>query len=168
MVIVCCAWFLLGFVRTMDERRWGWLALTIVAGTLAALIKSVTFAVWLVPAAGYGAWMLWRDLRSRQGWVVPLKTVLWGLATVVVALGALQWWINLTDPLKAAHPSAWIFTAKNLSVGNWGIFAMAAKFSPTVWSELLKCWQEAIMSPWIIISGLLAGLIFFRRVRGPI
>ena len=55
MAVMCCAWFLLGFVRTMDERRWGWLALTIIAGTLAALIKSLTFAVWLVPAAGYAA-----------------------------------------------------------------------------------------------------------------
>ena len=38
MALLCCAWFLLGFVRTMDERKPGWLAFTIVAGTLAALV----------------------------------------------------------------------------------------------------------------------------------
>ena len=32
MELMCCVWFLLGFVRTMDQRRWSWLALTIVAG----------------------------------------------------------------------------------------------------------------------------------------
>ena len=52
MELMCCAWFLLGFLRTMDERRWSWLVLTVVAGTGAALIKSATFAVWLLPAAG--------------------------------------------------------------------------------------------------------------------
>ena len=168
MEIMCCAWFLLGFVRAMDERRWSWLALTVVAGTLAALIKSITFAVWLVPAAGYGAWMLWRDVRSRQGWLVPLKTVLWGAASVAVALGLLRWWINYTDPIKAAHASGWIFTSKNLSQGNWGILEIAARFSGKTWSVLLQRWQEAIMSPWLIIPGLVVGLAVFRLVRWPV
>src|SRR6478735_5894246 len=52
MALMFCAWFLLGFVRTMDERRWSWLALTMVSGTMAALIKSAILAVWLWPAAG--------------------------------------------------------------------------------------------------------------------
>lgn len=168
MEIMCCAWFLLGFVRTMDQRSWAWLGLTIMAGTGAALIKSVTFAVWLVPAASYGVWLLWRDLRIRRGWLVPVKTLLWGVATVVVALGALRWWINLTDPIKAAHPSCWIFTSKNLSAGNWGILEIAARFSPKTWSILLDRWQEAIMSPWIIGLGLACGLAFCRLVRWPI
>jgi len=64
MELMCCAWFLLGFVRTMDQRSWTWLAVTIVAGTGAALIKSISFAVWLLPAAGYGACLLGREVRS--------------------------------------------------------------------------------------------------------
>lgn len=165
MEVMCCAWFLLGFVRTMDERRWFWLAATIVAGTGAALIKSATFAVWLLPAAGYGVWLLWRDVRARHGWRAPLQTILWGVATVGVALGALRWWINLTDPLKAAHASAWIFTAKNLSQGNWGLLDFTARFSPKVWGILLQRWQEAIMAPWIIGLGLVAGVACFRPER---
>src|SRR5258708_2656342 len=158
MELMCCAWFLLGFVRTMDERRWSWLALTVVVGTAAALIKSATFAVWLMPAAGYGAWVLWRDLRARSGWGAPVRTVLWGAATVVVALVALRWWISYTDPIKAAHASGWIFTSKNLSQGNWGMFNLVSLFSSGAWRPLLACWEQAIMSRWLIGLGLVAGL----------
>ena len=167
MALLCGAWFLLGFVRTMDERRWSWLALTIVAGTGAALIKSATLAVWLLPAAAYGAWMLWRDVRASPGWVAPLKTLLWGAATVVVALGSLRWWIAYTDPIKAAHPSASIFTAKNLSQGNWGLFNIKPLFSAETWGYLLGCWDQAIMPRGLIALGLVAGLLI-PSVRGRV
>ncbi|HWA26787.1 MAG TPA: glycosyltransferase family 39 protein [Lacunisphaera sp.] len=167
MALLGCAWFLLGFVRTMDERSWAWLALTILAGTGAALVKSATLAVWLPPAAAYGAWLLWRDLRARTGWVAPVKTLLWGLATVVVALGALRWWVVYTDPIKAAHDSAWIFTSKNLTQGNWGLFSTEALLSKSVWQFLLHCWDQAIMSRWLIGLGLLAGLLL-PGVRGRV
>lgn len=169
MALLCSAWFLLGFVRTMDERRWSWLALSIVAGTGAALIKSAILAVWLIPGSAYGAWMLWRDLRARAGWKVPVRTLLWGLATVAVPLGSLEAWIRYTDPIKAAHPSAWIFTAKNLSLGNWGLFNLKPLFIGDTWNYLLWCWDHAIMSRWLIALGLIAGLLIpsvRRRVWG--
>lgn len=160
MALMCSAWFLLGFVRTMDERRWRWLALTIVAGTGAALVKSAILAVWMIPGAAYGAWMLWRDVRARPGWLAPLKTLLWGGATVVVALGSLRAWVAYTDPFKAAHASAWIFTSKNLSVGNWGLFDFKVLFSADIWRYFFSCWEQAIMSRWLIGLGLVAGLAF--------
>lgn len=159
MELMCCAWFLYFYVRTMDERRWSWLALTIVAGTAAALIKSATLAVWLLPAASYGAWMLWRDIRAGQGWRVPLKTLGWGLATVAVALGALRWWVTFTDPIKAAHASAWIFTSKNLSQGNWGLFDVKVLITAEVWRYLIGCWEQALMSRWVLGAGLVCGLL---------
>lgn len=166
MEVMCCAWFLLGFVRTMDERRWTWLLLTIIVGTGAALIKGTTFAVWLLPAAAYGAWMLWRDVRAGSGWRAPLQTVLWGLATIAVAFGALRWWIALTDPFKEAHSSAWIFTSKTLSQGNWGVKDWAARFSPKIWSTLAQRWQEAMMPAWLVITGTVAAAVSGRSVRG--
>lgn len=158
MALMCSVWWLLGFVRTMDERRWGWLAVAVVAGTGAALIKSAIFAVWLVPGVGYGAWMLWRDLRARNGWGAPVRTICWGLATVAVALGLLQAWIAYTDPIKAAHASAWIFTSKNLSQGNWGLFDLKALFKGELWGLLMHCWEQAIMSRWLIGLLLVTGL----------
>jgi len=171
MALMCSAWWLLAFVRTMDERRWTWLALAVVAGTGAALIKSAILAVWLLPGVAYGAWLLWRDVRARTGWVVPLKTMLWGLATVVVALGCLRAWVAMTDPIKAAHASAWIFTSKNLSQGNWGLFDFKVLFSAELWRYLLHCWSQAIMPPWLIGVGLVTGLLLSSvrwRVLGTV
>ncbi len=167
MALMFSAWFLLGFVRTMDERSRAWLALTVVAGTGAALVKSATLAVWLIPAAAYGAWLLWRDVRARTGWMVPLKTLLWGLATIVVALGALRGWIAYTDPIKDAHASAWIFSSKALTQSNWGLFDLKAIFSAQVWRFWLGCWEQAVMSRWAIAAGLLAGLAL-PAVRGRV
>ena len=168
MELMSCAWFLLGFVRTMDGRRWSWLAFTIIAGTAAALIKSATFAVWLLPAAGYGARLVWREVRAGSGWYALSQTLFWGIACVAVALGALFWWISLTDPIKAAHASAYLFTAKNLSWDNWGLLNFAKRFSAETWSALLDRWREGIMAPWIIALGLVAGLVAFRRFRRSI
>jgi len=106
MALMFSAWWLLAFVRAMDNRCWRWLALAVVTGTAAAVIKSAVWAAWLVPGAAYGAWLLWRDARTRAGWMAGLKTTAWGLATVVVALLALRAWVAYTDPIKAAHASA--------------------------------------------------------------
>ena len=75
-----------------------------------------------------------------------------------VALGALRGWIAYTDPLKAAHSSAWIFTSSNLSRGNWGLFNLAPLFSREVWGYLLGCWGQAVMPRWMVGLGLVAGL----------
>ncbi|MDB6166990.1 MAG: hypothetical protein JWQ83_2130, partial [Lacunisphaera sp.] len=165
MELMCCAWFLFGFIRMMDRRRWPWFLLTALAGTGAALIKSATLAVWLLPAAAYGAWMLWRELRSRRGWGGALETIFWGIAGVIVPLGMLRLWIELTDPLKAAHASAWIFTSKNLSQGNWGLTDLGARFSPATWGILGDRWREAVMPPWLLGVALLTGLIAFPAQR---
>ncbi|AOS44965.1 hypothetical protein Verru16b_02034 [Lacunisphaera limnophila] len=167
MELMACAWFLVGFVGMMERRRWPWFVLTTIAGTAAALIKSATFAVWLLPAAAYGAWQLGRDLRARAGWGPIVVTVFWGLAGAIVPLGALRLWIELTDPIKANHASAWIFTSANLSLGNWGLNDLSARFSAATWGTLLQRWQEALMAPALIGVALLAGLVAFpaQRVR---
>ncbi|HRJ46528.1 MAG TPA: hypothetical protein PKY38_04150 [Opitutaceae bacterium] len=154
MELMCCAWFLVGFVGMMDHRRWPWFVLTAAAGAGAALIKSATFAVWLLPAAAYGAWQLWRDLRSSDRWRASAQTVFWGFAGVVVPLGLLRLWIMLTDPIKAAHASAWIFTSGNLSLGNWGLDDLAARFSGSVWRTLMDRWREALMPAWLLLAVL--------------
>lgn len=165
MALMFSAWFVAGFVRTMDRRSFGWLAATMVAGGGAALVKGFIYAIWLWPAAAYGAWCLWRACRPWAGWGAPVRTVAWGLATVAVPFGALKGWLAVTDPLKAAHPSAWIFTSKNLSVGNWGLFDFNSLFSREVWHTLTTRWSEALMNPWLLLALFAAGLVALPRAR---
>ena len=167
MALMCCAWFLFGYVRMLDERRWYWFLLATLAGTGAALIKSATLAIWLWLAAAYVAGQLWRDWRRRAGEVALAETVFWAVAGVIVPLGLLEMWIQLTDPLKASHASAWIFTSRNLSAGNWGLTDLGARFSPKVWRILAERWHEAIMPPGMLLALLGLGLLFLPPVRRP-
>ena len=168
MELMCCAWFLYAFVQLLDQQRWHWFVLTAVAGTGAALIKSATLAIWLLPAAGYGAWKLWHELRAGRGWRPPLETLFAGSAGVVVPLGLLKLWMSVADSIKEVHSSAWIFTSANLSAGNWGLTDIAARFSRQTWGILLDRWREAVMPPWLVGAALLAALVFARGYRARI
>ncbi len=164
MALMFAAWFLLAFVRTLRERRWCWLLLCTVAGTAAGVQKSTTFFVWLLPAAIFGAWSLWRSWRGGGG-KAALATIGWGLGAVAVPGAAVWWWVRFTDVIKAAHPSAYIFTSHNLSAGNFGMFSLAARFSPVTWRALLERWGEAIMAPWLIGLLVLAGAVLVPGQR---
>lgn len=163
--LLASVWFLWAYLEMMDRQRWIWFVLASLAGTAAALIKSATFAIWLLPAAAYSAWQLWRNWRTKAGWGAFFHTVFWGLAGVVIPLGMLKLWIDLTDPIKAAHASAWIFTSKNLSEGNWGLVDFAARFSPKVWGVLSQRWNEAIMPPWALLLTLVVAIVGLKRWR---
>jgi hypothetical protein len=110
---------------------------------------------------------LWRAVRTKAGWGETGQLVFWGLAGVIVPLGLLQLWIELTDPLKAAHASAYIFTSANLSMGNWGLTDFRARFTAQLWGVLADRWREAIMPPALLLALLAAGLAFLPRVRRP-
>ena len=165
MVLMLSAWFLELFVRTMQERRLHWLILCALCGTGAALIKSTTFFVWLLPATLYGAACLWREMRADPGWKPALRAIVWGLGTVVLPGVALYLWVRLTDAIKAPHPSAHIFTSTELTKGNFGMYSLAARFSPEMWRGLLAGWREGIMPPWVIGLVVAVGIGLSRRER---
>jgi hypothetical protein len=165
MVLMFSVWFLAMFVRTMQERRFLWLVLCAISGAGSGLIKSTTFFVWLLPAGIFGGYCLWRDLRRPAGWKAVLKTVGWGLGAASVPCIAVLWWVKYTDAIKVPHPSAHIFTSSELTRGSFGLYSVAARFSPEIWRALMRDWRLAIMSPWIIGLLVLAGVAFFRRDR---
>jgi hypothetical protein len=166
MATMFSAWFLAGFLRTMDRRHGGWLAVTVVAGVAAALVKNVVLAVWMLPAAAYGGWMLWREVRAREGWRRPLLTLAWGLATVAPLLLAMGWWVKATDALKESNVSTTIFTSTALSQGNWGLGRVGELFSRELWGTLLDRWGEAILHPWLLLALVAAAPLLVPRHRG--
>ncbi|GAB5560385.1 MAG: hypothetical protein SynsKO_20320 [Synoicihabitans sp.] len=168
MATMFSAWFLAAFVRTMDQRNLWWLGLTIVAGTLGILLKSLVFAVWLFPAALYGAWCLWRVVRERQGSKAFFKTCGWGLAAALPPYIAIRDWLAFTDAIKASHRSAFDFTAEALSTGNFGTFDLSSRFSWETWQTLAERWSEAVIPAWVIGSLLVLGIAHQRRVWKPV
>jgi len=165
MVLMFSIWFLAAFVRALRERRAGWLVLGALAGAAAGLIKSTVFFAWLLPAALYGAWCLWGSLRPWTGWKPVARTIAWGLGVAVVPCAATTWWVKYTDAIKIHHPSAHIFSSRELTEGSFGLYSLAARFAPAVWKQMMVCWQVAIMWPWLIAVLVLGGAVCFRRYR---
>jgi hypothetical protein len=165
MVLMFSVWFLAMFVRTMQERRLRWLVLCAVAGSGSGLIKSTTFFVWLLPATLYGAWYLARDFRAWSGWKPVFKTIGWGLGAAAVPCGLTYWWVKYTDAIKALHPSGHVFTSRELTEGSFGLYSLAARFSPDIWRALMVDWRLAIMSPWLIGGLVVVGAACCRRDR---
>ena len=111
--------------------------------------------------------MLWRDLRARQGWRRPLATLLCGAATVVVPLGVLKCWLEVTEPLKMTHASAYIYTVKNLSQGNWGLFDFSRLFSRSLWNDQFDRWNETMMHPVLFLVLIVGGIVVLPKARWP-
>ena len=168
MAAMLSAWFLASFVMTLSQRRWWWFGLASLTATAAILIKSLVFAVWLFPAALYGAWILWRNIREKAGIRAIVCTLVWGIGPVVLPYLALRNWIFYTDALKASHPGAFEFTSEELSKGNFGTFSLSSRLSPETWQTLGQRWSETVGSPLLIALTLGVGLILTPGKWRPI
>jgi hypothetical protein len=163
MAAMFSAWFLAAFGRSLEERRWWWFLLATVAASLGILIKSVVFAVWLFPAALWGAGVLWQDLRGQVGRRRLLGTLGWGIGPVVLPAWLLHQWIVYTDALKWSHPAAYQFTSQELSQGNFGTFSASARLDPETWQILAQRWGETVGAAWFIGLTLAVGLVLNLR-----
>jgi len=167
MAFMFSVWFLALFVEMMRSRRiWLILGCT-VCGTLAVLIKSLVFMVWLFPAALYGAYCLLTAWKAG-GLKSSGRTVLWGVGSVVLPFLALVWWVDRTDSIKALSPVTAVFTSEGLSTGNFGMFSLEARFSWHTWHHMFLRWGEALTFPWVIGGFISAAVIFCPQRRRQI
>ena len=129
------------------------------------LIKSLVFLVWLFPAALFGAWTLWREWRRGGSTRSLLRTIGFGVGAVVAPYAAITWWVGYTDAIKEVHRSAWIFTSKALTEGNFGTFSLESRLARETWSVMGERWSETLAPPWFILSFLLLGVLLCPKAR---
>ena len=165
MAMMFSAWFLTAFIRAMDARSWRWWWLATVTGTIGILIKSLVFLVWLFPAALFGAWTLGREWKSGSSFRDLARTIGFGVGAVLAPYGAITWWVGYTDAIKEAHRSAWIFTSKALTEGNFGTFSLESRLARETWEVLGERWSEVMAPPWFILGYLLLGVLLCPRGR---
>lgn len=164
--VLCFAvWWLAAFVQTLRTRHWPWALLAAGCGAVAGMIKSLTFAAWTVPAAGFGAWCLWSDWRARRGAGALLRTLAWGLGTVAAPLAATLWWTQFADAIKSANPAAEFLTSRALSRDNYGTFSLAARFSRETWQAFFHNWSFGFMPAWLFGACVAFGAVAARRTR---
>ncbi len=164
MALMFAVWFTAAFVRMLQTRDWRWFLLATFSGAAAGLVKVTTLLIWMLPAAAYAVHLLWSQ-RPRRG-AAPgsfVRTLGWGLGSVLLPCLFSVWWVRFADAIKALNPSARFLTSANLAWLNFG--TLAQRFSGETWHRLLDHWQEAVM-PLSLMAVLVVAGLRWARSRG--
>jgi hypothetical protein len=160
MALMFSVWFWVAFERAVASRSRGWLAVAILAGTGAGLVKVTTFLLYLLPAGGWAWLRLWS--RRKEDWKTEFT---WMAAAVAVPFAATFWWLRYADAAKALNPLAGFLRSENLQDFNWGTHE--TRFSAELWA--LKghiLWDSITWLPAVAICLLAALTVQGRRWQG--
>ena len=158
------SWFLLAVGRAARDLQWRWSFLAAASGSLAALAKVTTLAVYCFPAAGLALWLGWPHWvarsTARTGWI---RAVLLTAGPVAGAVLAGAWWVRHGDHLKDANPFAGFLTSAELRSWTWGTLAM--RLSPEFWQACGSNIASNVLSLPALAVVLLCGTTTARRTR---
>src|SRR5258708_36050291 len=109
MAVLLSLWFWVAFERAVSGRNTRWLALAIVAGTGAGLVKVTTFMLYLLPAGWWAATRLWA--ARKTGWKTELA---WMAGGVAVPFAATLGWLHFAEATKQLNPLGGAFSSTGL------------------------------------------------------
>ena len=113
MIESCAAalsvWFLWAYILSLQRASWRWTTMTVALGTLAALVKVTTFALFGIPASIYAIIYVLRRPRVGSSKLLPLGpirlTSTVALPAIIPFIATLSW-ISFSDGIKGANPFA--------------------------------------------------------------
>lgn len=143
MALMLALWFWVGFERGVAERSRSWLAVAVLAGTGAGLVKVTTFILFLLPAGIWAALRLWRQ-RAAGRWMTEIR---WMATAVALPFACTFAWVRYADGVKARNPLAWFLDSGHLQSFTWG--TLEARVSPALWKMTWRIFSEEL-------SGVLA------------
>jgi hypothetical protein len=158
-------WFLWTFTRATADDAARYLAAALVLGTLAALTKVTTFAVFCVPAGliALAATFAWRSGRPGiRSW----RAGIFAAAGLAVPVAAAIAWVAYTDRVKALNPYAGFLSSAALHEWNWG--TLAQRFQPEFWSAIYRVISTAVLSEPALLLLLGALPALSRPTRGRV
>lgn len=159
MALMFSLWFWVAFERTVAERSKAWLALAVLAGTGAGLVKVTTFMLYLLPAGWWALARLWAARKS--GWKTEFA---WMAGAVALPFAATLAWLHFADATKALNPLGAFLTSANLTDFNFG--NSATRFSADLWATKAQIVREELSwMPVLLLCGLLVPLAGRARWR---
>jgi hypothetical protein len=159
MALMFSLWFWVAFERAVSARSRSWLAVAMLAGTGAGLVKVTTFLIYLLPSGWWALARLWA--RRKDTWRTEFA---WMATAVALPFAATLWWMHFADVTKALNPLSNFLTSANLHDFNWG--TNATRFSPALWATKARIvGAELSWLPVLLLCGLLVPLIGRRRWR---
>lgn len=159
MALMFSLWFWVAFERAVAGRNPAWLALAMLAGTGAGLVKVTTFMLYLLPSGWWAATRLWA--ARKRGWWTELA---WMAAAVALPFAATLWWLHFADATKELNVLGRDFTSAGLQEFNLG--TNATRFSPGMWARKLQIiGGQVTWWPGILFCGVVAALAGRARWR---
>ena len=128
MALMFSVWCWVAFERAVTGRSVGWLAVAMVAGTGAGLVKVTTFLLYLLPVTGWSLVRLWRA-RAAGGWRRELG---WMAGALAVPFAATLWWLRYSDLVRGRNPAAQFLRSDSLV--NFTLGTTATRFSAELWA----------------------------------
>jgi 4-amino-4-deoxy-L-arabinose transferase-like glycosyltransferase len=152
-------WFLLGYVHWVEKRLPAWLAVAIVGGGGAGLVKVTTLIAFLLPALAWTLvwfWQDWHQSRPAERTSVLLARVLRCGAAVALPFAAAWWWVRYSDGIKALSPAGAFLQSAGMAGYNFGV---GSRFDAGVWAQHWAVLVNDIASaPVLVAAGLVAAL----------
>ncbi|MFM7034729.1 MAG: ArnT family glycosyltransferase [Planctomycetia bacterium] len=144
--------------------RWT-VALAVVFGALAALVKVTTFLVYLAVIGAIGGIRLWRKwTRHRDARVLGPFVLRQGLIMAIPFLLAVTW-LRFGDALKNQNPIAAEYITSRVQNG-WNFGTLSQKFSGLTWGVIVGRFPEIVGLPplaWLLLGVTLAVTFVHRR-----
>lgn len=160
MALAASAWFLLATLQYRRQPRAGWLALALIAGVVAVLVKPTTWAVFCLPWAFLHLHDTFRWIRHGEGgWrrvVVP--AVLIGLPLLAVGFS----WVAMADAIKAFNPNAQFLESSALRNFNFG--TVAQRLDANTYVAMFNHWGTTILPPAVLLPAVVIVLLW-RKTR---
>jgi hypothetical protein len=190
MIESCAAalsvWFLWAYILSLQRASWRWTTMTVALGTLAALVKVTTFALFGIPAAIYAIIYVLRRPRVGSSKLLPLGpirlTSTVALPAIIPFIATLSW-ISFSDGIKGANPFAASFVSNKLTAWNFGTATQRLDFdcwlnvghqfaygAISIWTLVLLCSGFFIIdrhyrrSSMLCASGFLLGPLIFTNL----
>jgi hypothetical protein len=168
MALMFALWFVAAFGEAMHTRKLGWLLLANLAGAGAGTVKVTTFILYLVPAACWGAWLLWRTIRERAGsWRPALEVLARGIGCVVVPFAVTVAWTHYADAVKALNPNGAFLASGNMTGFNFGLGLFDLRFSADAWRAMFNFWSHGILAAPLALATAALAALFGGRWRWP-
>jgi len=159
MALMFSLWFWVAFERAVSGRSRAWLAVAMVTGAGAGLVKVTTFMLYLLPPAIWAVARLW-SARRGAWW----REAAWMLAAVALPFAATLWWLHYADAIKALNPLAAFIESGNLRDFNLG--TTETRFSAEMWRMKVRIVAEELTwLPLLGVAAVVVGLTRGARVR---
>lgn len=158
MALFLCLLFAALALRAMRTGSLRAVLLSGLAGTLAGLVKTTTFAVFLIPVFLFCLWISVRKERDKDlGFYLLAGAVIFLLPVVAVWL-----WVGYADSLKLANPLTENLTSSNLK--NWNYGTWSFKLSSEAWERIFSWASRFVISSPFLLVLLPVGFVFGRRL----